>query len=140
MGEVRRAQHACVGAVEDERGYAVGIGRGEQGGHGPAFGDSEEGCPLAADRVEDRTDVRHRLLEGRRARGTVGQALTALVEEDQAREGREPVEQARGRRVLPDGLDVEDEARDEHEVERTLAMDLVRDADAVALCVAGRGH
>ena len=64
--------------------------------------------------------------------GPIGEALSALVEHDHARERREPFKQVFAGRELPVELDVRQSARDQHNVARTVAEDAVRDVDAVA--------
>src|SRR5205823_11406522 len=71
----------------------------------------------------------------------IGQARAALVEDDQTREGGEPLEEARQRRLLPRQLDVRHPARDEDEIQRPFADDLVGDVDVAAAGEAGlRSH
>src|SRR3712207_6914862 len=47
--------------------------RSEEQGHGPAFGDPEQGGTLAIDRVHDGSEVVHPLLQGRHATNPVGE-------------------------------------------------------------------
>ena len=70
----------------------------------------------------------------------VGQPGAALVEEDQARERGEPLEEARAARLLPVQLEVGDEPGHEDQVDRAVADDLVGDVDVAALRVAGLGE
>src|SRR5215210_40764 len=120
------------------------MGRGEQHAHVPAFGMAEQGGVLGADRVHDGANVVHPLLERRQliVGDVVGEAGAALVEQDQARERREPPEEARQLRLLPHELDVRDPAGNVDEIERPLAHDLVGDVDVAASGVArlGRRH
>jgi hypothetical protein len=113
------------------------VGGGEQSAHRTALGDPEQRRAVAPGGVHHRMQVARRLLEGGRATETVGQALPSLVVDDQASEGGEAPQHAGGRGLLPEQLEVRDEAGDEHQVEVSLAMDLVGDADAVRVGVVG---
>ena len=82
-----------------------------------ALGDPEERGALDPGGVEDRGQVLHPLLQGRRAVGRVGEAGPRLVEDDH------PGEEASGRSSARSGLaerpfQVGDEARDHDQVER----------------------
>ena len=101
----------------------------------------EQRSALGADRLEDRADVVHPLLEGRQlgVGDAVGEPRAALVEEDEAREGGEALEEVHHRRLLPHHLDVRDPARHIDEVARTVARDLVRDVEVPAARVARLG-
>ena len=81
------------------------------------------------DRIHHRDHVVHLLLEGRRGRDRVRQAGAPPVEHDQPRERGHPPEVKGDRRLLPVGLDLRDPARHEHEVDGTVADDLVGDVD-----------
>ena len=129
--------HSRVGPAEDERGNPVRVGGGEEGRHRPALRDSYEGRAPAGSRFHHRLQVAHRLLQARRVAGPVGKPLAALVEDDQPREGGQAAQKARRRRILPQQLDVGDEARHQDQVERTFAVHLVGDVDSVGVGVAG---
>ena len=116
---------------------ALGIGGGEQDAHRPALRESEQRGALRAGGVHHRADVVHAILQRRRRGDRVGKPRAALVEQDQPRERGELVEEARDPRVRPLQVQVRDEARHEHEVERTVADDLVGDVDLTALRVVG---
>ena len=64
----------------------------------------------------------------------VGQPRPALVEEHEAAEGREPLVVLRPGH-FPDELDMRDEPRGEHEIDRSSADDLVGDADIAGMGV-----
>ena len=106
--------------------------RGEEHAHGPAFRVPEERCPIASDRIHDRSDIVHPLLEVGQPDPAVREARAALVEADQPREGSEPLEEVSVRRVLPVDLEMREEARDEYEVEGAFTGDLVGDVDLAA--------
>ena len=135
VGRLGRAPHR---AVEHQRGDALGVGGREQDAHRPALGDPEQGRPLGPGGVHDRPDVVDPLLEGRHLGDRVGQPGAALVEEDQARERAEPLEEASERRRLPLELEVGGEAEDEDQVDRPVADDLVGDRGVAGLGVLRR--
>ena len=66
-----------------------------------------------------------------------------LVEQDQPRELRQLLKETRDPRIRPLKVQVRDEARHEHKVDRTVADDLIRDADLAAarvMCLGGSSH
>ena len=73
-----------------------------------------------------------------RSRDRIGQAGAALVEENQAREGRQPAEKPRERRLLPEIFEVRHPAHDEDEIDRAVAADLVGDVHVTAARVLDR--
>jgi hypothetical protein len=93
---------------------------------------------VAADRIHDRAHVVHARFEIGHAERSVRETGTALVEPDQARNRAESFEEVRMTRLLPVLLEVGDEARDEHEVDRAVAGDLVGDVEVAAARVADR--
>ncbi len=138
---VVRHEHPRPGAVEDERRDPLRVAGGEERRHRPALGDAHDRPAPAAGRVHHRPHVVHRLLQGRRPPRPIGEALAALVEDDQPREGGEAAQEPRDLRLLPDQLDVGDEPGDEHEVQRPLAVDLVGNAGPGGIrVVRGRFH
>ena len=70
--------------------------------------------------------------------GEVGEALPALVVDDQAAEAREPLEEPPHCRVLEGDLEVPYEPRDEHELQGAVAELAVRDAHPAAVRVANQ--
>ncbi len=137
-GVVRRLRGAPHGAVEHQSGHALGMSGREQDAHRPALGDPEQGRPLGPGGVHDRPDVVDPLLERRHLGDGVGQPGAALVEDDQARERAEPLEEASERRRLPLELEVGGEAEHEDQVDRPVADDLVGDRGVAGLGVLGR--
>ncbi len=95
---------------------------------------------LAPDRVHDRPDVVHSLLERGRTRHAVGHAHAALVEQDQPRELAEALAVAPELRQLPVHLEVRDRPLDVDEVDRPVAHDAVRDVDVAAAREADVAH
>ena len=89
------------------------------------------------DGVHDRLHVVHPLLQRRRLGHRVGEPGAPLVENGDAREGAEALQQVGDLRHLPVVLDVRDEAGDEDQVEIALPEDLVGDVRVSAERVAG---
>jgi hypothetical protein len=86
---------------------------------------------LRADGRHDRPHVVHLVLEHDPADPAVRQAATRAVEQDQPRERRQLVEEARERRVLPHEPQVGGPPEQEHEVQVAAAGHLIGDAAAV---------
>ncbi len=120
--------------IKDERPRAVGIGRGEEGAQLAALDAAEQHGAFRADGVEHGPDVVHLRLE-RQGTRPVGEPHATLVEEDQAREGREPLEEAAHERMLPGVEDVSEEGG-EDEIDRSVAEHLVGDRHVAAARVA----
>jgi hypothetical protein len=117
-----------LAASEDESGRPLGVCCREDHREWRPFADTHEDGALGADRVHDGADVVHPLLE--RAHGcVVREAHAALVEEDQAREAREPLHEAAVARFFPVGLEVREPAHDEDEVDVARPKHLVGDVD-----------
>ncbi len=125
-----------VGAVRGEGGHPLGVGGGEELAHRAALGDAEQCRSLAPRGVHHGTQVVHALLEGGRAARAVGEALAALVVAHEPGERLHPLGEVCGARVLPHHLLVGDESGHEHEVERTVARDLVGQAHVAVAGVA----
>src|SRR5262249_48714601 len=125
----------------DQRGRPLGVRRGEENAHVSTLGVAEQRGTLRTDRLEHGADVVHALLEGRQlvVGDAVGESCAALVEEDEAREGGEALEEVRHRRLLPHQLDVRDPARNVDEVARPLARHLIGDVEIAAPRVPGPG-
>ena len=123
---------------------ALRIGGREENRQGRALGYPEEHRMLGTGGVHDRPDVVHALLEGRDTDHAVGHAYSTLVEQDEAGERSQPLEEAGDVWILPPDLDVADKPFDEHEVALRLTDDLVRDVYAISgRRIAGRrdiGH
>ncbi len=113
---------------------------GERRADEPAGGVGEQGGPFAADGVEHRDRVLRLLLERVVLEDALGQPGAAAVEQDHAAELGQAFEEAAQHGCLPQLLDLGDPAWQEQDVERTVAGDLVGDARAVAVGVAGRRH
>src|SRR5438093_6390073 len=88
-----------------------------------------------ADRVHDGTDVVHPLLQGGHWSNPVGESRSALVEHDQARERRKASEEVGRAGLLPDVLNVRDEAWHHNQVDWPRAHDLIRDVNVSGPCV-----
>jgi hypothetical protein len=113
--------------VENESGRAIRMGSCEQDAHGSTLRDPEQSRALGARGVHDRPDVVDPLLERGRLGDGVGEPGPALVEEDQARESAEALEEASEWKRVPLKLEVGGEPEDEDDVDRPLAYDLVGD-------------
>ena len=128
-----------VGPVEDERAGPArdrSRRRGRPSGRPPS---SRTAPPrLAARRVHHRAHVVHARLEVGQPDAAVGEPGPALVEADQPCERAQALEEACVLRVLPVDLEVGEEPRDEHEVERPVAGHLVGDVDVPAARVPDR--
>jgi hypothetical protein len=103
---VRGPDEAGMCPVQNEAGDPVGIRRPEDDRHRASVGDAHHDGALGAGSVENGPDVVRSLIEGRDALHPVGQARSALVEDDQAAERRETVEVPSQERLLPTELDV----------------------------------
>jgi hypothetical protein len=100
---------------------------GEQHAHRPALGDPEQRRPFGSRGVHHRPDIVDPLLEGRHLADGIGEPGAALVEDDQARERADPIEEASKRKRLPLEFEVRGEAKDEDDVELPVADDLIGD-------------
>ena len=85
--------------------------------------------PLGTDGVQDGKDVVHPLLERRRGRRAVPvrKPAATAVEQNQAGELRQPPQERRERRFLPEHLDVGSQPVGPHQVDRSVPHDLVGD-------------
>ena len=132
------AQPAGVAADHDERLGALRVGGREERAHRSALRHAEQHGALGARGLHHRAHVVHALLERRELvdRHRIGETGAALVEEDQPRHRREPREEAREQRLVPEPFEVRDPAHDEDQVDRTRAHDLIGDVDVAAARVA----
>ncbi len=131
-GVVRRPHPPRKGAPNDECRRPLRVGRREEDAHRRSLGEAVERSSSRADGVHDGTDVVHARLERGRAADAVGHAGAALVEADQPRERRQPLEERREARYRPVKLEMRDVAGDEDEIERAVARDLIGDVDVAA--------
>src|SRR5215210_327540 len=109
------------------------MGGGEYGADTRAELEAEQRGALDSDSVYDCPDVVHLGFERGRARllDPIREAGAATIEDDNARERPQTPQPAGERLDAPHVLDVRGEARDDHEVERPFAKDLVGDVRAV---------
>src|SRR5262245_33858535 len=105
-----------------------------------ALGHPEQRGPLAADGIHDGVDVVHPGLQGRRTGEPIRESIATLVEDDDSRKRTEPLQERRIAGQLVEELDVRNDSGHEDEVARTVADDLVRDADVAATSIARLGH
>jgi hypothetical protein len=131
---------ADLRALKDERDRAFRVGRGEEHRERAALGLAHHRRTLASDRVHDRPDVVHALLERRRAWHAVRHSHPTLVEEAQPRELGEPLAVAPELRELPVDLEMRQGTLDVDEVDRPVADDAIGDVDVAAACEAHVGH
>ncbi len=128
----------CVGPEQGESARALGVRGREQHGHRAALVVPEHGGAFGADCVHDGADVVHPRLEVVDSAVAVGEPRASLVEADEPRERRQPLEEGGVPRLFPVELEVAGKPGHEDEVERPVACDLVRDRDIAALRVANR--
>ena len=126
--------------VQDQRADALGVLGRQLASDGAAERVGEQRRAFAARGVEHGERVRDVLLERVAVAQAVGETGAAPVEQDQAVEDREALEEAAHRRRLPQLLDLRDPSGQEQQVEAALAGDLVGDARIAAAGIAGRGH
>lgn len=126
-----------VGAIQDERARAAGISGREQNRHGSAFRGAKQGGALAADRIHHRAQVIHARFQRREmvCIDAITQAGPALVEHDQARERGEPGHQMAEAGIFPVRIEIGNESGNENQIERSVADDLIGNADVAALGV-----
>jgi hypothetical protein len=119
-------------AVENEGGGALGIAGGEEERQRSPLADAEQGRALGARAVEREADAFEQALRD----GQLGRAQRdgrhLVIEADQAREGGEAGEEVGERRLLPGVLEVGVEAREQDQIGRAVAYDLVGDTDLTA--------
>jgi hypothetical protein len=66
---------------------------------------------------------------------TVAQSSAAFIKQYETREGAKPIEEMSEARIFPMHLEVRDKSWNKDEIERTMADDLVSDADVATFCV-----
>ena len=132
---VGRPRSPRVRRRENERRRPLRERRGEERADRAALGTAEQRCPLRAGGVHHGEDVVHHLLVGADLEDPVGEPRAAPVEDDQARERRDPVEERLVRRPPLVLLEVRHVARREDEIDRPVAEHLVRDVELAALRV-----
>src|SRR5690349_9941367 len=115
--------------------HAVWIRGGEHDTDGPAFGVSEQCSAPASCGVQYGAKVVGAALEGGYAIDWIRQPRTALVVEDHARERRKISDKLRPAGIRPQQVDVGEPPRDDHQVHRTVADDLIGEISPRALCV-----
>ena len=126
-----------VRPVHDQRRRPIRIGGGEEAAHRSALGVPEQRSSVRSDRVHHRADIVHAGFEIGETPGPIRQAGAALVEADQPRERREPLQEMRRARLFPVILEVRHPARHEDKIERPITDHLVGDIDVATLRVVG---
>ena len=137
-GVVLRPGEPGAAIDEDERRGALRVGGREDEGHHRRADAGHQGGPFGADVVEDRPKVVDPLLDRRQVvdADRVGQAGATLVEDDDATERRQLVEQPGKGREVPHGIDVAEPLVDEDEVGRAVSEHLVGDVELAGARVA----
>ena len=138
LGRQHPAVEVRIAAVEHQRPGPLRAGGGEQQRHRRPLAGPEDRRPAAAGGVHHRAHVVHPGLEVGQMRRVhpVGEPGAALVEVDQPREPRQPPQQPGVARVLPVHLEVRQQPRHEHQVERALPDHLIGDPVVAAPRVA----
>ena len=95
--------------------------------------------PVAAHRVEHAPHVVDRVFERREPTSTVGETLAPLVHHDQPSEARDSLDDLPVPRKLLAHPDVADHRGHDKHVDRTVAVDDIRDVEAVTVGVAKSG-
>jgi hypothetical protein len=122
--------------AEDETQRPVGVRRREQHPERPGIACDRHDGAMDPDGVEDGPDVVHPILERRRVPDPVGQAGSALIEQDHPREATQALEPRTAVWLLPVQLEMLDEARDPDQRRLAVAEDLVGDVHVAAAGVA----
>jgi hypothetical protein len=123
----------CVEEDQAERAFRVG-GR-EERAHRGRFDRAEQHRALRSGGVENGAHVVHPSFQRCRLARSVGQTGAAAVEEDEAREGRDPVVKRPLKRCLALDLDVACEAVGKDDVGRPFPIGRIRDREVAALRV-----
>src|SRR6266480_2104905 len=77
----------CEYAIGDKSGRTLRVGSGEQYAHRATLGCAEQGCPLGAHSVHDRSNIIHSLLESGQLCGLVRKTCPSLIKQNESREG-----------------------------------------------------
>ena len=117
---VGRPPPANDGRVENEGSRAFGVGGREQGGDRCAVPRTDQCSSFRARGVHDRSHIVHPFLERGRTEHGIRDPGASLVEEKDARERGERSVVVPPALELPAVVDVREEARNDHEVERAL--------------------
>ena len=123
--------------VEDDRLHALGRQRGHGHRQQPATRVAHEHGALAAGGVEDGKHVARLVLKRQLLAAGIRQPASAAVHDQQPAEAHEALEEAGEPRLLPEVLDVRDEAGDEEQVGRGIAGRRPRDGGVPVARVAG---
>jgi hypothetical protein len=132
---VRRPHLPRKHTADDESCRPLRMRGSKENRHRRTLGETVEGRAARADSVEHSSHVVHARLQRRCAGDRVGHARSTLVEPNQPREGREPVDELSKTGELPIELDMTHERWHPHEIEGTLAGDLIREVNVSALRV-----
>ncbi len=123
---------------QDERGGALRVCCRERERHRTTLGPPANRRALGADGVQDGAHVAGPLLQ-RLFAHAVRESLSALVEDNDAREGRQALQHVLVRRKVPVLLNVGDHAGHKDDVARSAAEHAIGDVDIAALGIPGFG-
>ena len=106
----------------------------EKNAHVASLGCAEERGALRADRVHDRANIVHPLIQSGQAivRHVVRHSGPAFIEEDETGEGCEALKTEHEVRQFPGKFDVREPARHVNDIKRPLTHDLIGDVDIAA--------
>ena len=121
--------------MQDQRPRSVRTGCGENHGGRAALAQTENDGLFEADRVHDGFDLADSIVHRANLRDRVGQPHPGLVEDDDATEGGELLEEGLEFGHGPEQLDVADERPDEDELNRPVAEHLIRETEIAAGCI-----
>ena len=113
------------GPIEDKRRRPFRIRRCEQRSHRRALRIAEHGRPFGTHGIHDRANIVHPRLQIRHPTHPIGKSGSALVEDDQAAEGRQPPIETLQRRLFPPELDIRNKPRRKDEIERPIPKHLI---------------
>jgi hypothetical protein len=128
---------AREGAPQDQRAHPLRVRRREQDAERPALGEPDHRRRFDAGGVGNGSEIVHAVGGRARTERAIRQPRAALVEEHQSPHAREALEVVAEEGDLPHELDIGDEPRDEQDVGRSAADDLIRDAEVAASGVTG---
>ena len=132
----------CLGetghrAIQDQALDQRRIGCGEQASHGPTLGLREQDGPLRINCLHHGTYIVHAPLQGGYTFETVGHALAEFVEQDDPKVLAQAPHDRHVTVVAPAFLQVRHDAGNHHQILRTTAEHLERDAQPLGFGVTG---
>src|SRR5580693_3802915 len=132
--------HRWIGAVQHQAGGSLRVGRGKHQTHLAAFGPAIYDSAFRAGRIHNCPHVADPFFQSH-FRGSIRKSLAALVENDYTGKRGEPSQQILVGRQFPVELYMREGSRHQHDVERAVAEDPIRDVNVATLGVFdGRLH